>query len=245
MGDKMKKRIIYLLIIILLLTGCTCEYNLVINGDTYSEEVILNGNNEESSLFNQKWQIPVDKDIYNSLSGDPSSNIDIDDNIYNYKLSGNKLLFNYDFSIHELNNSTAISNCYKTATVNAYQDRIILSTASEVTCFDKYPNLDELVINITVDRPVISHNADYKNGNIYTWNITRDNFSDKSINMILDNSDIIDNNTPLEDNNKNNIDTDNKDDYTLYIFCGILLLTLLLGYFIINKIKNREDNMDD
>lgn len=240
----MKKRIIYLIIIILSLTGCTCEYNLNIKDDIFSEEIILNGNGEETSLFNQKWQIPIDKEVYNNLSGDPSSNIDIENDIYNYKVSGNKLLFNYDFSIHELNNSTAISNCYKTATANYFQDRIILSTSSEVLCFDKYPNLDKLVINITVDRPIISHNADYKNGNIYTWNITKNNLSNRPINIILNNEDTSNDDINTGNNNPNNVEN-NQEDYTLYIFCGILLIILLLGYFIIIKIKNKEDNMDD
>lgn len=36
----------------------------------------------------------------------------------------------------------------------------------------------------------------------------------------------------------------NKKDYTLYIFCGILLIVFLLGYLIFNKVKNNGNKMD-
>ena len=43
------------------------------------------------------------------------------------------------------------------------------------------------------------------------------------------------------------IESENKSkDYTLYIFCVILLIVLLLGYFIFKKIINKNnDEMDD
>ena len=39
--------------------------------------------------------------------------------------------------------------------------------------------------------------------------------------------------------------TDNKTDYTMYIFYGILLIVFLLGYLVFNIIKKKNDNMDD
>ena len=167
----MKKRILVLIIILLLTTGCTCQYNLTIENNVYKEEVIIYGeNSEEISNFNLKWQVPVDKDEYNR-GGDPSTEIEVDGDIYNYNLSENSLKFNYDFTKSSIINSSAVSNCYNKLTITNYNETIIISTSQKATCYDKYPTLSNLRVNIKVDKPVISNNADSVSGNTYIWNI--------------------------------------------------------------------------
>lgn len=246
----MKKRIILLIMILLLTTGCTSEYNLTIDNNVYQEKVNINGiTSDELSNINRDWQIPVDEDEYNNISGDSSSEIKITGDTYSYNISGNNLTFNYDFTRSTLNNSTAISICYDKATIASYEDSIVISTSSKVTCFNKYPYLTSIKVNITTDKSVTSHNADSVNGKTYTWNITKANSTDKSINMIINNQeDDSQNQTPPDDNvNNTNVEPENNSkDYTLYIFCGILLIVLLLGYFILKKIINKNnDEMDD
>ena len=108
----MKKRILIIIIILLLTTGCTCEYNLTIDGNNYKEEVIIIAENqEEISSFETDWEIPIDKQDYQEIQGFDQEN-DTDANMYNYKKTNNKLIFNYDFTRSQLNNSTAVSNCY-------------------------------------------------------------------------------------------------------------------------------------
>lgn len=239
----MKKRINILLIMLLLTTGCTCEYNLRIDNDTYKEEVILKADNsEELSNFNNKWQISIDKNESN-IGTDPSATEEPTSNgMYKYNLTGNNLVFTYTFPINQYTYSTAVSKCYNNLTTTNYNNSIIISTSSNAICFDNYPNLNNVIVNITVDRNVISNNADSVSGKTYTWNLNKSNANNKSIDLILDNSNeeskTTDNNNP----NKNN--TDNKRDYTMYIFSGMLLLSFLLGYLIFNKIKKEENNMD-
>lgn len=243
----MKKRIILLIMILLLNTGCTSEYNLTIDNNVYQEKVNINGiTSDELSNLNRDWQIPIDKDEYNNISGDPSSEIKITGDTYSYNVSGNNLTFNYDFTRSTLNNSTAISICYDKATITNYEDSIVISTSSKVTCFNKYPYLTSIKVNITTDKSVTSHNADSVNGNTYTWNINKGNSTDKSINMIINNQED-DSQSQTTTGNNTNIESENKSkDYTLYIFCVILLIVLLLGYFIFKKIINKNnDEMDD
>lgn len=245
----MKKRILVLSIVLLLTTGCTCQYNLNIENNIYKEEVIIYGDNsEEISNFNMKWKVPIDKIEYNR-GGDPSTELEVNGDTYNYDLSGNSLKFSYDFTKTSIINSSAVSNCYNKLTITNYNETIIISTSQNATCYDKYPTLSNLKVNIKVDKPVISNNADNVNGNIYTWNITKDNAHDKSINMVLDNKKVNDNENPNENNNENqdnnSTNKKNKSEYTLYIFAGILLIVMLLAYVIFNKIKERNNNMDD
>lgn len=248
----MKKRILSLIILLLLLTGCTCEYNLTIDNNVYKEEINLTGeNNEENSNINNKWKVPVDKDEYNK-GGDPESNSYISGDIYEYKVTGNILKFNYDFTKSTYPNSSAVSNCYDKLTVLNYENSTVISTSSKATCFDEYPLLTSITVNIKVDKPVTSNNADNVNGNVYTWNITKDNHDNKPINIILENSNINDDNpnsnTPNSNPNNNNPNNDEQkkeNDYTLYIFSGILLIVMLTVYFIVNKISKKNNVMDD
>lgn len=237
----MKKRIILLIIAVLLTTGCTCEYNLTIDNNTYHEKITLTGTtSEEITNFSNSWQIPVDKDEYNDIGGDTNSNVNITGDIYEYSKTGNNLIFNYDFTTSGINNSTAISQCYSKATITAYQDSIIISTSDKVNCFDRYAPLTNLKINITTTKPVKSHNADSVSGNTYTWNVNSTNANNKPINLLIDNSNASSSST--SSSSTNNTNTKEKD-YTFYIFCVIILLVMLLGYFIFTKIKKDHDDL--
>ena len=240
----MKKRIIMLILVIFLTTGCTCEYNLTIDNNTYKEEIVLtSSDSEELTNFNNEWQIPTDKETYQNISGDPSTETNIEEDIYNYNLSGNKLKFDYEFTKNGISNSTAISVCYNTATIQSYDDSIIISTSDKVKCFDTYPPLTEIKINISTDQKVTTHNADSVNGNTYTWYITKEQAENRPINMIIKKNEASSSSSVAESisNNQNN----KQKDYTLYIFCLILLIVLLLGYFIVTRIKKDKDDMDD
>lgn len=240
----MKKRIILLIILLLLTTGCTCEYNLNITGNKYSEEVIITANtSEEINNINNEWKIPVDKEEYDYLGGDPSTTATASGDTYKYNISANKLTLNYDFTRTSLNNSTAISNCYSQATIQSYKDSTIISTSDKVLCFSNYPSLTNLKINITTTKPVKNHNADKVSGNTYTWIITKNNANNKPVNMVINNGESSSSTNPSSSSSSSQTNT-NKNDYTLYIFCGILLIVLLFGYFIFKKIKNNADDMD-
>lgn len=223
----MKKNIL-IIVLALILTGCTAEYTLTIDKGVYNEEVNITGeSNDEISSFSKNWMIAVDKDTY-SLQGDPDTTA-APDNTYDYKISGNNLTFSHDFNVSSINESSAISNCYDVIRITPYDGDIIISTDKNVKCFEKYPTLNSLKINIVTDKEVLSNNADSVDGNKYIWNLNR-NDSNKAINMTMKND-----NTSSEPSINNK--SDGKRDYSLYIFCGILLICFFIGYLIFNKIK--------
>lgn len=237
----MKKRIILLIIILLLTTGCTCEYNLTIDGNTYKEKITIIGeNSEEISSFNNEWKISVDKEN-NNTPGDPESNPDNNRNVYKYNLSDNELIFNYDFIGSEFANSMAVSNCYDKLTITNYNKTTIISTSPKANCFKNNPPLNNVKVKISVDREVINNNADSISGNTYIWNITKENASSKSINLVLDNSEE-DINLPSS-SNKTTIN-EKKNDYTIYIFLIAIVLIILLGYKWFMKFKDKNNNID-
>ncbi len=236
----MKKRILLTIILLLLTTGCTCEYNLIIDGNIYKEKITIIGEtSEEIANFNNEWKVPIDKEEYDMNAG-LDGNDEINTNIYKYNLSGNKLNFNYDFNGNQFSKSTAVYNCYNKLTVTKYNNTTIISTSSNIDCFNKYPNLNTLKINIKVDREVISNNADSVSGNTYTWNFDKYNPGKKGINLVLENKE--EENKPSSSSNNNK---DNKNNsYVLYIFLIIIILIIFIGYKWFMKFKDKNNNID-
>ena len=63
------------------MTGCSCEYNLKIEENTFKEEIKLIADDQaEVSLFNEKWEVSSNKN-QNVPGGDPSTAEAVDDNI--------------------------------------------------------------------------------------------------------------------------------------------------------------------
>ena len=235
----MKKKLYILIMIIILATGCTCRYDLTIDNNTYKEIITLNAStNEEINDFNRKWAIPFDKN--NFYSGDSNVDSSYAQSIYKYNMNNNHLIFTHDFIKNDYIDSTAVNACYKTLSISSYNGSTIISTSNKVDCFETYPNLTNLVVNITVDKEVTSNNADRVSGNTYTWNVNKNNSQKKGINLTFINDD-----EQKEETIPSNEKNIKKNDYTMYIFAGILLIIALFIYFIFNNLKNNDNEMDD
>ena len=234
----MKKRIYILILVLFMATGCVCRYDLVIDDNMYKESVtIATNDSQEKNNLNRKWTIPVDKDNY--YLGDENVDDTYANYIYDYQLDDNKLTFKHSFMRSDYLNSTAVALCYKTLSVSSYQKTIVLSTSNKAMCFDSYPSLSKIVVNVTISKKVISNNADKVEGNTYTWNIDRNNANNKSINLVFESNE----NDDTQNSTISNRIKDSK--YTMYIFAGILLVIILIIYFIFNNLKNKNDDMDD
>ena len=243
----MKKKIFLILIILLITTGCNAEYNLNISNNNYDERILLNLNGlNNKDIYIRDWKISTDIDEYR-LEQDGGSNYEIQKGPYKFVNNNNYLIFSNSFVQNDYSNSTAVWSCYSKFTMINRNDNIILSTSQKNICYEKYTHLENLTINITVDKKVISHNADRVNGNTYTWNINRSNYNKKGINLVIDDS--IENNSQQiipSSNTTNNVDNNvmaTNNDYIMYIFAGIILVIFMLGYLIYNKMKNKEDDI--
>ena len=238
------KKALMMIGILIITSGCTCEYNLKIENNTYSEEVILIATTtSEKEEFNRAWKVPIDKDTYN-IGLDTEETGSDNDEYYDNKIVGNRLIFSHDFNKSDYSKSSAVSNCYNSLSISNSSDKIIISTSKEVKCLDDYPNLTELKINITTNNPVKTHNADSISGNTYTWNINKNNANNKSINLILvnENNSVSNTTTTVASNNTITPDKPRKD-YSMYIFSAILLAVMLTVYAIYNKRKNKEEKI--
>ena len=170
-GDKMKK-LILLLIMTFLITGCSCNYTLKID-DKVSEEIEVVVPNSISD---------TKKNQVDNILKDLNPIIDDYDHKYKYnvnkKVEGNSTIYNLDTEYDNYKDSTLLAQCFEHAVFEENDDYIIINASGKFGCL--YDN-DEIKINIKTDKYVSSNNANLVNKNTYTWKIDRSNRDDVSI----------------------------------------------------------------
>lgn len=249
---KRIKLFIMLILISTLSTGCSVEYNLTINKDTIQEDIIVNdiitSKRTKEKILNHynKWY-PTYINYITSGESIPLPN-------YNSKYNGIEY---YDKTIKEIENGYQYNYKY-THGLDRYYDAYVLGVAfpdtsiyesnkllvfqtSSTSFLCDYDYFDKLTINIKVDEDVYEvskHNAKKANNNIYSWTISRNDCDNSSIYLTLEKK-------PVSKNKENK--KIKESEFALYLFCGIIIILVLIGYFIIKKKKKQLDdfNIDD
>ena len=187
----------YPLLFILFLTGCKATYNVSINYSSAAEEVEIIESDlnsidiKEKDLFdlsrkeyletNLKWPMPV----YNDSDVNPYEPTKINsESYYNTKdISDDSQIgiqYSYNFLYDKYNNSNILNKCYDFELKNE-NNKITFKTTGTFKCFTEYPLLDEVEINVTSVCDMVSNNSDTNDNSKYTWNITKDNYENKTI----------------------------------------------------------------
>lgn len=224
------KKILILLILMISLTGCEAVYNLDINNNTFTEELVLTTNDKSSKSQKTvnvalKSKIPVDDNYYK-----PEVNFK-QNNLKYYQISkidtDNKLGARYKANLtkEEYPTSTLVKEHFPNFKLNETGNIISLNLGKKGNIFDNYPDLDKLTINITINNKVTKHNADGVNNNIYTWNLTKDNYNKKEIYL------------NYNKNEKHSETEEEKFNYNIiFIIIGIIIISFTT--YIAIKAKN-------
>ena len=175
----MKKKIILLLFMVLLTSGCTIKYDIEIYNSEVREQIDL-----------------VDKDIY--------SRADLETRMYGYFdkyqvydgvnkyfepfESKNYYAFRsketFDFSGYNTN-IKPVSNSCRDISFNDDGKYITFKTLGYFKWFEKYDELDELIITVKSNHKVKEHNADETKKHTYIWHIDKANYKEKIPNIKL------------------------------------------------------------
>lgn len=192
----MKKKIILLIGLLFLLCGCSAEVNLEIKDEQVSETVVIHAYPSGDYTMERLpgaflKNVPAyAKDILAEDEGDVRrKGISYYTRTQEEIVNGYKFTYKYNFKLSNYKDARTIKNGFKSS--NVYVDKvantILFSTDSGGLRYfsDEYPNLDTVKVNIKTTYKVEEHNADYVNGNVYTWEFRRDNTS-KGIYLLLD-----------------------------------------------------------
>lgn len=225
----MKK--IILVVVLLLLCGCSVEYNVNIGSDI-EETVIIDDN------------ITVQTPAFINDQGSSETN-EIIDGIKYYELQNNQTntVYKYNFSFSNYAQSTAVNTCLKSMKLSNSDNKYILTTTNHFTCMDYYPKIDDITVNLTITDTynIISHNADVANNNILTWNINRNNYKDKNIQLIFSKKEGVGNNgNPGSGDNSGQVNEKDNKNSIILAFMVLIGFIAVLGLLIMYKLKKNQ-----
>ena len=190
----MKKKILTLILLIFMVSGCSVEVNLDISDNKIKESndiTVLENAIYTKEILRTSFRdyIPVYASdlIVDTVPDQPFSDV----LYYNKNTTdlGNGYRFNYsyDFDIDKYGDARTIKDGFRDYSYSYRNDIISLSTDNEgLIYFNDYPLLEEVTVNIKTDYLVEENNADSVNGNTYTWVFNKD--SKKSIDIVIDTS---------------------------------------------------------
>ena len=169
-----------LLILILLVSGCTTEYNLTIENNKFKEDIKIG---ISKSLIDNTSTMPgVEKDdqltpfIENPVSAFFSENnknyekkVEENENEYNINLK-------YNYTFNEFKGANSINSCFENIEMLG-EDVYYINLSGNFYCLYS----DSVDIKIKTNNKVTKHNADRKEGNTYIWNIHNGNANNVDI----------------------------------------------------------------
>lgn len=247
----MKLKYSIIIFILVFFTACSVEYDINIDDNVKEKFQIYEDNNEKISndIYGGKYanSLPFDVrlaqiidypqavlsnqivDIYdlkNEIEGTIYYKKDLIDEEQKYGIN-----METEFNLIDLPYLKSVRQCYAKFNVDIEEDKLSIFTSEENLCFENYPILDKININLNInfkeDFEVVENNATIVDGNKYTWVIDKNNYKNQPINIVVDRM--------PENNKKENI------SIILLIVCGIVLA---IGgiIFLFFGIRNRRIN---
>ena len=257
---KKIKLLFLITLIITLCTGCSIEYNINITKDNIEETInvtdkITENRTQRDILNHYNMRYPTFVNFINE-----GESIEIEDFSQKYNgieyntktikeiTEGYNYTYKYTYDIDKYYDAYSLANVYIETTALNEDNALVLRTEKEnLLC--QYDYFDSLKVNITIDPKIYElnyTNTSNINNNTYTWYLDKNNCNNSEIILTLNKieesgEEIVNPNDKLD---KDNDKDSNKKDYTMYIFYGILLLIILLGYLIFKKIKKNSEKFD-
>lgn len=158
------KKIIVVLISLLLLTGCTIDYNLVIDKDSIKETITGTAYKEEYEVREEDsglnlFYTYINDDINPLISGDGLYTKDINE-------IDNGIIYKYDFIYkNNYDKSKIINSCFENSNVKETDTYYSIELSGEFYCLYS----DKININVISNYVVLENNAKEVNGNKYSW----------------------------------------------------------------------------
>lgn len=250
---KKIKLLLLLFFIVITCTGCTIEYNINITKNKIEEVIKVNDyisetrTNQDIMEHYNTWY-----PTFVNYIPEGQETIELED--YNKKIegieyhaktineinNGYQYTYEYIYPIDKYYDSYVLASSFIETTVHKGYNNLVIKTSKEnLLC--QYDYFDSVKVNITIDSEVYKLNytntSNIKN-NTYTWTLDRSNCKDSQIILTLDK--IIEKN----EQNDNKEPKNKNSEYTMYIFFGIMLIFVIIGYIIFKKMKQKSENFD-
>lgn len=168
----MKNKLYLIIPLLLLLTGCTVNYNLNIDQNKITENISGTVTNKEitpeiegrSDVNPQYYYLYLDDSALTTDSNEKYTKeiTDIED--------GKKFNFNYTYN-GNYDKSKLINNCFENHIINENDEYYYIKLSGKFSCLYS----DKININVISNYEVLDNNAQKVDGNKYTWVIDSSN----------------------------------------------------------------------
>lgn len=177
---KNKLKILFLIICIIFLTGCSGNYNLKINDDLSIDEelelTVENSNNAYNNTLKIFEDNNIDKEKYNVSLSSNEVNIKYNDSFESFEdYLMNSKVYHQMFDDIQYNRTKKYIDLYASDNIKL-KNEYTINNGSNLTDFDV------IQVNITNPYKVSFSNAEIVNNNTYTWSIRNDD-NEKLIQM--------------------------------------------------------------
>ena len=187
MSSTMLKKIVLLLPLLLLITGCGSTYEIEFTqNNTIKDTISIFEDSDKVERFSKKDE----EDFLNKL-------LDFERGYEHYKrelyttedITGYK--YTYDFTYEEYDAMSQLRKCYEDLTLNVTDDKIELITKGEFLCATYHNEMPYMEITIKSDYKIEDSNANTQDSNTATWKITKNNYKNTPIEITFDKNDVI------------------------------------------------------
>lgn len=210
-----KTKIILILLLTILLCGCTKEYNLIIANDKITEEFNISFDDTEENM--QRYNLDYFP-LHANQEAMYIKTIDKKDKLLKAK-------FNYTYKPSEFVNANTINECFDTKELIVDEEEYYYFKLGNLKgCMSDY-NID---INIITKNKVLENNADKVSKNKYTWHLTDKNKDEFNLEIKIDKT---------KANKANGINFSIIGLISLMIVIGILIV---LSFLIIKRNKSNK-----
>lgn len=243
-----KRKLILAIILTLFTTGCSINYDLTIEDGNIQETTTFiqdNNDTEDStyiySKYLEEYPIYIDEEF---LYYDPNKKVEGNtyyDKSITENTNGYNATYKAQFKIKEYKRSRLLNTAFNNHSIGYdKKEGCYYIIVDDIKTFEQLNTVTNINISITLNGyEVVESNQDSKNNNTYTWNFDKDDQKSIIIKYKKETKDNI-----QEPEEKQNTKELKESKYTLYIFCGILLIIIIVGYSIFKKIKNNNDSFD-
>ena len=232
------KRLICLILMITILTGCSATARFDVDKNTVKESFTAVASNDSEYKEMKNWPgfpLPIfyDQELENPFGNEKQNGV----SYYNASFddTNKKVTIDSSFSLKEHSRSSLVRGCFKHYNVVKNDDVTIFSTSNGLIC--SFTNF-----NIVVSTPylVVKSNASSvdSTNNVYTWKVNNSNKNNVSVYMEIDFSRKF---NQQDDNSDENAKTTNKrvsNVLVIGIFVAIVVGTIFT-IIVLNTRKNK------
>lgn len=249
----MKRKTILLIFILLLTTGCSVNYDLVVEDENITE--ITSFTQEENATYTKSYMQSLYEEEYPIFYDEEflyyAPNKKVDGNTY-YKKSiiddgdGYTATYRAEYNINDYQRSRLLNTAYELYSVGYDNDNNnYYLIANNLKIFKNNNDISNITVSITLkDYEVIDGNYDSKSNNTYIWNFDRKSTGNINLKYRKKAEKLVENDNNVKKKKKKSI-INGTSSYTIYVFSFILIIIILFSYYIFNKLKEKNNGMDD